>query len=116
MDELEQRAESSEEYSSSRARALAGWHSFRRGLATVLFDLGVDPEVAATILRHSDSRTTRRHYIKLQSQKKGAAAMQRLENALAKKARTRPRTNAPSSRARWKPHKHWQKNGADDQT
>jgi integrase len=67
-----------------------GWHGFRRGLATVLFGLGVDPEVAATILRHSDSRTTRRHYIKLQSQKEGAAAMQRLEKALAKKAQARP--------------------------
>jgi integrase len=72
-----------------------GWHSFRRGLATVLFGLGVDPEVAATILRHSDSRTTRRHYIKLQSQKEGAAAMQRLENALAKKAQTRPSKKRP---------------------
>jgi integrase len=77
-----------------------GWHAFRRGLATVLFDLGVDPEVAATILRHSDSTVTRRHYIKLQSQKQGAAAMQRLENALRKKAQTRPSKKRPKAKGR----------------
>lgn len=59
-----------------------GWHAFRRGLATVLFDLGVDAEVASLILRHSDSAVTRRHYIKLQSQREGAAAMKRLEQSL----------------------------------
>lgn len=60
-----------------------GWHAFRRGIATVLFGLGVDAEVAAMILRHSDSATTRRHYIKLQAGREGTAAMQRLEKALA---------------------------------
>ncbi len=59
-----------------------GWHAFRRGLATVLFDLGVDAEVAALILRHTDSTTTRRHYIKLKTQQQGAAAMRRLQKAL----------------------------------
>ena len=75
-----------------------GWHSFRRGLATVLFELGVDPEVAATILRHSDSAVTRRHYIKLQSLKHGAAAMQRLEKSLAGKGQTRGKQKRPKSR------------------
>jgi integrase len=74
-----------------------GWHAFRRGIATVLFGLGVDAEVAATILRHSDSAVTRRHYIKLQSQKEGAAAMQRLENALAGKGQLRGKQRRPKS-------------------
>ncbi|MGD1082741.1 MAG: tyrosine-type recombinase/integrase [Candidatus Sulfotelmatobacter sp.] len=72
-----------------------GWHAFRRGIATVLFDLGVDPEVAATILGHSDSAVTRRHYIKLQSQKHGAAAMQRLEKSLAGKGQLRGKQKRP---------------------
>ena len=72
-----------------------GWHGFRRGIATVLFGLGVDAEVAAMILRHSDSAVTRRHYIKLQSQKEGAAAMQRLEKSLAGKGRLRGKQKRP---------------------
>jgi integrase len=56
-----------------------GWHSFRRGLATTLFDLGVDPEVASKILRHADSAVTRRHYIVLDSRKQGRKAMRKLE-------------------------------------
>jgi integrase len=59
-----------------------GWHAFRRGLATNLFGLGVSPEVAQTILRHSDASTTRKHYILLQSKNEGRAAMQRLEKAV----------------------------------
>jgi integrase len=61
-----------------------GWHAFRRGLATNLFSLGVAPEVAQTILRHSDASTTRKHYILLQSKNEGRAAMQRFENAIGK--------------------------------
>jgi integrase len=72
-----------------------GWHAFRRGIATVLFGLGVDAEVAAMILRHSDSAVTRRHYIKLQSQKEGAAAMQRLEKSLAGKGQLRGKQKRP---------------------
>jgi integrase len=75
-----------------------GWHAFRRGIATVLFGLGVDAEVAAMILRHSDSAVTRRHYIKLQSQKEGAAAMQRLEKSLAGKGQVRGKEKRPKSR------------------
>ena len=77
-----------------------GWHGFRRGIATVLFGLGVDAEVAAMILRHSDSAVTRRHYIKLQSQKEGAAAMQRLEKSLAGKGQIRGNKNAPNQEGR----------------
>jgi len=60
-----------------------GFHGFRRGLATVLFGLGVDAEVAKTILRHSDSAVTRKHYIILGSQREGAAAMKKLERVVA---------------------------------
>jgi integrase len=42
----------------------AGWHGFRRGLATNLFELGEDEATIQAILRHADVKTTRRHYIK----------------------------------------------------
>jgi len=72
-----------------------GWHAFRRGIATVLFGLGVDAEVASMILRHSDSAVTRRHYIKLQSHKEGAAAMRRLEKSLVGKGQLRGKQKRP---------------------
>jgi len=52
-----------------------GWKPFRSGLVGILFDAGVDVEVAKVILRHSDSSVTRRHYLHLKSQKQGKAAM-----------------------------------------
>lgn len=42
-----------------------GWHAFRRGLASVLHDLGVNELTIKHILRHSDSDVTRKHYIKV---------------------------------------------------
>lgn len=59
-----------------------GWHGFRRGLVGILFDAGVDVEIAKIILRHSDSSITRRHYLVLDSKKQGAAAMKSLEKIL----------------------------------
>jgi integrase len=41
-----------------------GWHSFRRGLATNLYELGVKDIVVQAILRHSDVNVTRKNYIK----------------------------------------------------
>jgi integrase len=41
-----------------------GWHAFRRGLATTLCQLGVDLRTMQAILRHSDPKTTMRHYVK----------------------------------------------------
>jgi len=41
-----------------------GWYGLRRGAATTLDRLGVPVEVAAMILRHSNSRTTEKHYVK----------------------------------------------------
>lgn len=66
-----------------------GWHAFRRGLATNLFGLGVPAEVAQTILRHANVSTTREHYIVLESRNAGAAAMRKLETALANKGQIR---------------------------
>jgi integrase len=79
-----------------------GWHGWRRGLATILFDLGVDPEIASKILRHADSAVTRRHYIILESQKQGRKAMRKLESLVAqtwpsgnRKKRKSPRKQRP---------------------
>lgn len=64
------------------------WHGWRRGLATILFDLGVDPEIASKILRHADSAVTRRHYIMLESRKQGRAAMRKLQTLVTRKVKT----------------------------
>jgi integrase len=39
----------------------SGWHGFRRGLATNLYELGEDETTIQAILRHADLNTTRRH-------------------------------------------------------
>jgi len=57
-----------------------GWYAFRRGLATNLWELGVPPEVACLILRNSEA-ICRKHYIRLDGQKKKIGAMSRLETA-----------------------------------
>jgi integrase len=77
-----------------------GWHGWRRGLATILFDLGVDAEIASKILRHADSAVTRRHYIMLESRKQGRKAMKKLESLV---AQTWPR---PKQKKRKYPYKH----------
>jgi integrase len=65
-----------------------GWHAFRRGLATNLFELGVPAETAQIILRHADVSTTRKHYIVLKSRLAGSAAMRKLELAVGKAQRS----------------------------
>jgi integrase len=42
-----------------------GYHAFRRGLASNLFELGVPDVVVQRILRHSKVQVTREKYIKL---------------------------------------------------
>lgn len=42
-----------------------GWHSFRRGLATNLAELGASDKVIQRILRHATVTVTREHYIKV---------------------------------------------------
>jgi integrase len=66
-----------------------GWYGWRRGLATILLDLGVDPEIASKILRHADSVVPRRHYIMLESRKQGRKAMRKLESLVTKTVKTR---------------------------
>ena len=51
----------------------AGWHAYRRGLATNLKEMGVDDLTIQAILRHKDVRTTQRFYIKTVPQKVTAA-------------------------------------------
>jgi integrase len=80
-----------------------GWHAFRRGLGTNLFGLGVPAEVAQTTLRHANVSTTRTHYIVLESQQAGSAAMQKLETAVLKVGQIRASRKAKKRR---KPHKH----------
>ncbi len=58
-----------------------GYHSFRRGLATVLHDLEVDDETIQRVLRHSNVRTTQQAYIKTLPRQVGDA-MGRLEQAI----------------------------------
>lgn len=41
-----------------------GWHRFRRGLATTLERIGIRDAIGAMVLRHSNDRVTRKHYIK----------------------------------------------------
>lgn len=58
-----------------------GWHGFRRGLATNLERIGIRETIAAMILRHTNDRVTRKHYIKPPSIE-AIAAMRRLSDTL----------------------------------
>jgi len=58
-----------------------GWHGFRRGLATNLERIGVRESIAAMILRHSNDRVTRKHYIKPPTLE-AIAAMKKLSETL----------------------------------
>ena len=89
----------------------SGWHGFRRGLATNLFELGEDEATIQAILRHADVKTTRRHYIKKNVvSKESKHAMNRLAQVF-KKMQQKPSrhrsglgTNVGTPRNR-KPHK-----------
>ena len=58
-----------------------GFHSFRRGLASTLYGLGVDDVMVQQILRHQDVGVTRKHYIKTVPEQ-SVSAMAKLEAAL----------------------------------
>jgi integrase len=85
-----------------------GWHAFRRGLATILFDLGVPAETAKIILQHSAVAVPQKHYIKLQTAKGGRAAMNKLQKAIGKsglvvgrkKVRSAPETRMNTTKGR----------------
>lgn len=66
-------------------KSWAGWHGFRRGLATNLYELGVPEPTIQAILRHADLKTTRQFYIKKQVvPKESKKAMDRLQQAFKK--------------------------------
>jgi integrase len=60
-----------------------GWHGFRRGLATNLERIGVRDSIGAMILRHTNDRVTRKHYIKPPSLE-AITAMRRLSETFSK--------------------------------
>jgi integrase len=59
----------------------AGWHAFRRGLATNLHQMGVDSKEIQSILRHSNIRTTLDIYVKA-DRTKAQEAMERFNLAV----------------------------------
>jgi integrase len=65
-----------------------GWHGFRRGLATVLYELGVEAKTRQAILRHADVSVTEKHYVKPVTEV-SAAAMAKLQGVLGAKKQAR---------------------------
>jgi integrase len=61
-----------------------GWHAFRRGVATTLYNLGVADKTIQRILRHANVAVTQRHYI-MTNTEQAEAAMGKLGRAFAKK-------------------------------
>ena len=41
-----------------------GWHGFRRGIASNLYELGADEKIVQRVLRHAKSHVTKDRYIK----------------------------------------------------
>ena len=65
----------------------AGWHGFRRGLATNLCDIGAGKDVAQAILRHANIKVTEDFYIKREHERKmgvSQAEMKKLVKAFEK--------------------------------
>ncbi len=58
-----------------------GWHGFRRGIASNLYELGADEKVVQRILRHAKSHVTKDRYIKA-FDPAVLAAMKKLETTL----------------------------------
>ncbi len=61
-----------------------GWHGFRRGLSTLLYELGTDAKTRQAILRHADVAVTERHYTK-SVDAVSIAAMDKVQKAAAPK-------------------------------
>lgn len=55
-----------------------GWHGFRRGIASNLYELGADEKIVQRVLRHAQSHVTKDRYIKTFDQAL-VAAMKKLE-------------------------------------
>ena len=58
-----------------------GWHAFRRGVASNLFQLGVDELTVQRVLRHSKVTVTRERYIKVRDER-AEQAMAQFEAAI----------------------------------
>lgn len=65
-----------------------GWHAFRRGVASNLFQLGVDELTVQRILRHSKVNVIRERYIKVRDERV-ETAMAAFEAAIAKSSAVR---------------------------
>lgn len=61
----------------------SGYHAFRRGLASNLFELGLDDLTVMRVMRHGSVQVTRAHYIKVRDNRL-AGAMDLLTAALEK--------------------------------
>lgn len=59
----------------------AGFHGFRRGLASNLFSLGVNPKVIQALLRHGDISTTLEFYVRTPDSE-SRAALEKLEDRI----------------------------------
>ena len=70
----------------------AGWHAFRRGLATNLYAIKTAENIIQDICRHADIKITRAHYIK-PSTTTSQPAMRKLVKAF-EKIRENARENA----------------------
>ena len=58
-----------------------GWHGFRRGIASNLYELGANDKVVQRILRHAQPHVTKERYIKA-FEPAVLAAMKSLETSL----------------------------------
>jgi integrase len=58
-----------------------GWHGFRRGIASNLYELGANDKIVQRVLRHAKPHVTRERYIKA-FDPAVLAAMKRMEAAL----------------------------------
>jgi integrase len=58
-----------------------GWHAFRRGTASLLFELDVEPKIIQAILRHASVQTTMNIYVKPE-RKASRAAINKLGDHL----------------------------------
>lgn len=65
-----------------------GWHGFRRGLSTSLYEMGVDARTRQAILRHANVSITEKFYTKAVDAV-STAAMAKVEAAFKKKLRAR---------------------------
>jgi integrase len=59
-----------------------GWHGFRRGIASNLYELGADEKIVQRVLRHAKAHVTKDRYIKA-FDPVVLAAMKRMETTLA---------------------------------